>query len=157
MSIRAALALPALAVLLVACSDASEPAGPEPLSGMQEYTSAEEISTDLADRGHECRYEKRQGSKFATSSGSCWIDEHELVLSVYTTQDLAEEALSVNQLFEDAGIEYGIIVGNRLFAVSSGTGAGWVRPDVIDECRPTVPGGVGSPGYGTRTRCGRRA
>jgi hypothetical protein len=113
MSIRAVLALPALAVLLVACSGASEPAGPEPLSGMQEYTSAEEISTDLADRGHECRYEKRQGSKFATSSGSCWIDEHELVLSVYTTQDLAEESLSVHQLFEDAGIDYGIIVGNR--------------------------------------------
>ena len=39
-----------------------------------------------------------------------------------------------------------------------GGGAGMVmRPDVIDECRPTVPGGVGSPGYGTRTRYGRRA
>ena len=126
MSIRAALTLPALAVLLVACSDANEPVGPEPLSGMQEYASADEISTDLADRGHECRYEKRQGSKFATSAGSCWIDDHELVLSVYTTQDLAEESLSVYQLFEDQEVDYGVIVGNR-WTVNCGS---------RDECLP---------------------
>ncbi|MEU5844588.1 AIPR family protein, partial [Rhodococcus sp. NPDC047139] len=37
---------------------------------------------------------------------------------------------------EDVGQRY------RLFAVSSGIGAGWMRPDVTVECRPTVPGGV---------------
>lgn len=45
----------------------------------------------------------------------------------------------------------------RLFAVSSGIGAGWVRPDVTVECRPTVPGGVDCRDCGIRTRCGRRA
>jgi hypothetical protein len=102
------------------------PAGPPELTGVQEYTSAEQIADDLAERGHECRYEKRQGAMFATSSGSCWMGDHELVLSVYTTQDLAEESLEMNQLFEDAGLDYGVVVGNR-WTVNCGS---------RDECLP---------------------
>jgi len=49
------------------------------------------------------------------------MGDHEFVLSAYTTQDLAEEVLSVNELLEDAGIDYGIIVGNR-WTVNRGPG-----------------------------------
>lgn len=108
-----AIALVPLVFLLAACGRGNTPPDPPELTGVQEYTSAEQIADDLAVRGHECRYERRQGSMFATSSGSCWMKDHELVLSVYTTQDLAEQSLEMNQLFENAGLDYGVVVGNR--------------------------------------------
>lgn len=60
MRLRAALVAPALVVLAACSTGSNEPSEPEALSGMQEYTSAEQIADDLAARGHECRYEKRQ-------------------------------------------------------------------------------------------------
>lgn len=126
MRLRIVLVAPALVVLAACSTGSTEPSEPEALSGMQEYTSAEQISDDLAARGHECRYEKRQGSMFATSSGSCWIGDHELVLSVYTTQDLAEESLGMTQVLKNAGLDYGVIVGSR-WTVNCGS---------KDECLP---------------------
>lgn len=103
------------AVLLASGCSSGDTEGFKALSGAQQYDSAQAIADDLAAAEITCEnFTKDKSTRYSTDAGRCTIDGHEIVLSIFTSDDLQEENIAnLVGTFEPVKIEYGLLVGSK--------------------------------------------
>ncbi|MGR6028938.1 hypothetical protein ACS7JX_18820 [Rhodococcus erythropolis] len=103
------------AVLLAAGCSSGDAEDFKARSGTQQYDSAQAIADDLTAAGITCEnFTKDKSTRYSTDAGRCTIDGHEMVLSIFTSDDLQEENIaSFVGAFEPVKMEYGLLVGSK--------------------------------------------
>src|ERR1700738_3517301 len=75
-------------------------------SGLQEYGSVNAFGDDLTKHGHPCAVTPLGAGVDAVQSGSCYIDGHQMVLSLYTSQSQIDDYFSaVVPVFSNVGLD----------------------------------------------------
>lgn len=103
------------AVLLAAGCSSGDAEDFKARSGTQQYDSAQAIADDLAAAGITCEnFTKDKSTRYSTDAGRCTIDGHEIVLSIFTSDELQEENIAnLVGTFEPVEIEYGLLIGSK--------------------------------------------
>ncbi|NKR76069.1 hypothetical protein GS491_00735 [Rhodococcus hoagii] len=102
-------------LLTAGCSSNDAKSETKQLNGLQSYATVQELADDLAAGGIECdRTERRDTSKYAAESISCFNNGHEYVLNIHLSEKDRDAQVSVNEtLLGSAGLSYGVISGTN--------------------------------------------
>ena len=139
----AAAAAISLALLAGGCSSDNEDF--KARSGTQQYDSAQAIADDLTAAGIDCdNFTKDASTRYSTDAGRCTIDNHEVVLSIFASDDLQEDNIAdFVGVFEPVKMEYGLLVGAKWMINCGDTKA----TDICKDVKAQLGGRIVTPRY----------
>ncbi|MGB3707596.1 hypothetical protein [Gordonia sp. (in: high G+C Gram-positive bacteria)] len=87
------------------------------LTGTQEYSSVDEIGSDLKERSIDCTPQRDSTSKVFTTSGRCTVDGTEIVFGIFTNDSqLSEYKSTINFVSTTIGEASYLVIGSNWVA-----------------------------------------